>query len=255
MKKIVNSVITIILLLVFTINVNAAECSYEEQVKLNDIAATLKATYEEIDYETGEMSYYVDPETGIIDTDRLEKETTKGFKVSLLNITDQIQVEVTNETTGETNTYNASNTDNGTVILTARPADMIYNYKFVIRARGGDCTGTELRIMNLVVPKYNEYSDTSACTDYPNYQYCQKYLTTDLDIDFLTFYSGLDKYKETNPIKEETKTEETKLSLSERIKEFINKNKTVLIIIGSVVVIAGVATTAIIVVRRRSRLI
>lgn len=248
--KYIKYIILSLLSFCFVVNVSAEECSYEKQVELNNIASTVKATYEEVEIDTGETTYYVNPETDEVDINKEVSVTQKGFDIKILNITDDLYITITNQNTGDSKDYYYSNSNSGTISLGVINAQEITTYSIKISAYR-NCSGQELRTINLVIPKYNEYSELAFCNENPDFQYCQKYVTSeDYDITFEQFYKAMEKYKEENPLKEEIVKKEDK----DKFKEFFEKNKKVLIIAIAILIVGG-TTTVIIVIRRRSRLI
>lgn len=253
MRKNAKYLLLTLLTFCFAVKVDAAECSYEKQVELNNLAATVKATYEEVEIDTGETVYYMDPETGVEDTSKTINVTEKGFKVSILNITNDIYVNVKNENTGESKDIYYRDTNNGTIQLDTYKADQLVTY--TIKVYGlSECPGYDLRTITLVTPIFNPYYDTVFCEQYPNFELCSEYTTnTELTLD--EFLRQSNEYRKNhNPVTSEIEKKES-LSLIERIKQFFNTNKTIIIIIVCAIAIVGVATAAIIVIRRRSRLI
>lgn len=252
MRKSAKCVLAALLTLCFAGNVNAAECSYEKQVKLNDIASTVKATYEEVEIDTGDTTYYVDPNTGAVDTNKIIPIKEVGFNLKIINMTNNIYIVANNITTGETKTYYYSDSNKGTINLGQKMADEIYTYKFQILSTDNECPGINLRTIDLVLPRYNYFSELEVCEKYPEYSYCQRFLTNTQDIDYMEFEKGIENYKQTTKNEEIKKKKEE--NLKNKIKRIIEENK-IIILITTVVVVAGVATTAIIVNKRRSRLI
>lgn len=239
------SVIALAILVLQVQTVNAQECSYDKQVELNDLAATVKATYEEVEIDTGRTQHPVDEE-GMIDTEKEIPLLEKGFKVKILNITEELYVRIT-DGEGLNRTYKYSDTNNGTIELEARNADTVRNYRIEILAAKDNCAGTSLRNAYVVTPKYNLYSEYQFCKEHSNLDYCSEYTTSDtLSLD--SFLKKIENYKDDAKNK---KNENDKKG----IINFIKENKILFIIITSIVVIAGVATAAIIVIKRRSRLI
>lgn len=243
MRKSAKCVLAALLTLCFAGNVNAAECSYEKQVKLGEIASTVKATYEEVEIDTGETKSYVDPETGLIDTEKEIPVKIKGFKVKIMNITKDILIKV------DGNAYYYSNTNNGTLILPAKAADKIRTYDIKVVAYGGDCAAEELRTITLVTPMYNDYSEMKICKENTEFEYCQKYVTTNIDYNLEEFLREVSKYNQKN--KQEIQKKEENKSFIDMLKS----NKKIIIVSVSGIIVVGVATAAIIVIKRRSRLI
>lgn len=243
MRKSAKCVLAALLMCSFIRNVNATECSYEKQVELNNQASTVKATYEEVEIDTGETKSYVDPETGLIDTEIQEAVKVKGFKVNIMNITNDIMVKV------DGNSYYYSDTNNGTLTLSAKTADVVRTYDVKISAYGGGCAAEELRAITLVTPMYNDYSELNFCKENPDFEYCQEYVTTPVNDNLDEFLNKANSYSGVEEQKNEKK--EDKKSIVDILKE----NKKIVIISVSGIMVVGVATAAIIVIKRRSRLI
>lgn len=250
MRKNAKYILVSLLSFCFAVNVNAAECSYEKQVELNNIASTVKATYEAVDIDTGKTVSYVD-EYGIIDTDRQVPVKEKGFNVKILNLTENLSIKVTNETEGTTNYYYYSDSDNGTITLSSKVADRIYTYTITVYGTKDSCEGIELRSLNLITPKYNTYSDYSFCKEYPNFDYCQEYVVDD-SFNLEDFINKSAAYKETQDSKNSKDNQKDK---NNNKSNFFKENKKLLIVCGSIILIVGVTTTVIIIIRKRSRLI
>ncbi len=253
MRKNAKYILVSLLSFCFAVNVNAAECSYEKQVELNNLAATVKATYEAVDIDSGYTVYDVNPETGEVDPTKEVPFYQKGFKVKVLNLTDELSITINNDTTGESKTYFYSDTENGTITLDAKVADQTYSYTMSIHASSGCEYESDLRSLNLITPMYNDFYGMGYCKENPDFEYCQEYIGSPLGISLNEFYEAADKY---DAKKDQTKkeTKENKSFIS-KIKEFFESNKKLVIIVVSIVIILGVATTAIIIVKRRSRMV
>lgn len=244
MRKKAKYLLLTLLLFLVTTSVKAEECDYARQVELNTEASTVKATYEEVEIDTGETLFAVD-EDGIIDTDVEVPVVKKGFNVKLLNLTKNLYVKVeTDDSVNEI--FNYSDSENGTLIIATVDADKVRTFKILIGSAEEDCSIGNLRTITLVTPKYNTYSQSDFCNQYPDFEYCQEF-TTNLDISYSDFLQSSDSYKQ--------KRDDTTKVDNKEINSFIKKNKKTIIIISSIVVIVGVATAAVIVIRRRSRLI
>lgn len=251
MRKNAKYVLATLLMFCFAGNVNAAECSYEKQVELNNIASTVKATYEEVEIDTGQKVYDVNPNTGEVDVTKEIPYIVTGFTLKILNITKDIYISVEDDN-GKRNYY-YSDTNNGTLTLNTKEADRIYTYKIKVYGATDECYAGEIRTIDVIIPMYNWYSSLAICEQAKEFQYCQKYMTSEPDINLDMFYSKINSYITDNKDKKnENKKEKT---IKEKIKEFYEDNKKGIIISTSAIVVAGVATTAIIVKKRRSRLI
>ena len=249
MRKNAKLILAALLLFCVTTSVNAEECDYSKQVELNTEASTVKAVYEETEIDTGETLFYVD-EDGIIDTSKEVPVVKKGFNVKLMNLTENIYANVVSDDGSVDDTFFYSDTDKGTVTIATIPADNIVNFKIELGSGLENCGDNSLRIINLTTPKFNEYSKSDFCNQYPDFEYCQEFTTT-LDIDYADFIQAADDYKvKVDSIKQEKENKK----VSNKIKNFVKENK-MLIIIASILIVVGVATSVILVKRKRSRLI
>ena len=241
MRKKAKYILASLLMFCVATSVNAEECSYDKQVELNNLAAQVKAVYEESEIDSG--ATYIPEEEGDPDGPIM----LHAFKTKILNVSKDIVVRVEDES-GDTKVYGYSDSDNGTIVLDEKIADTVYNYTITVVGAKEDCDGQELRTISLVVPRYNDYSEYAVCKEYPEFEYCKKY-TTDLEnISMTEFVNKAESYKKSHKSETEKKQEK-------KNESFIKKNKKTIIIIASVIAIVGVATAAILIIRRRSRLI
>lgn len=247
MRKCAKYGLVTLLMFCFATSVKAEECSYEKQVELSNKAATVKATYESVDIKTGEKLILEDTEEEVDDV-------VKGFKVKILNITEDLMVTITDNQSNTSKSYYYSDTDKGTLTLQEQEANIVRSYTVEIKGFYEGCEGTDLRTVALIVPKYNSYSTLAICDEYPEFEYCQEYLTSGNDISVTEFLTRIDKYQESHKSETEKK-ENKKQSFIDKVKEFFKKNKKAIVIVAIAVVIVGVATATILIVRRRSRLI
>ncbi len=234
-------------------NVNA-ECSYEEQVKLNDLASTVKATYEETEIDTGDSFVALEDAEGIKAGD-VVKVLKPGFIVKIFNITDKIYINVKNSYNNESKDYYYNDTDNGSLTLNALPADEMITYTITIRSYTETCAGQELRVANLVTPYYNEYSQYTICETYPEYENCQKFLTGNTELTFDSFMNGAKSYSEKHQENEKEEIKESKKNFFNNIKDYFKKHKKIIIIIISSIVVIGIAGIIMKLVNKKKRLV
>ena len=234
---------SLLMFCIITTSVNAeGECSYDKQVELNNLAATVKAVYEEVEIDSGVT--YIAEEEGDPDGPIM----LPGFKIKILNLSENLSVTVSESESGLMDSYSYLDSKNGTIEIEEKLADSVYNYTIEIFGSIEGCDSQKLRTINLVVPRYNEFSEYEICKDYPEYEYCQKYTTSMENITMNEFVKRVENYKK-NHKSETSETKENKKSVTEVLK---NKKVVAVIII---VAIVGVATTTILIIRRRSRLI
>lgn len=173
----------LILSLIVVIPVHA-ECSYKERAELNKESSNIKVSYE-----------IVTEETIASDADMSEPITfyKELFEVSILNLTDNFYIVVTNNTNNDRKTYNYSNTNNG--IITYRWNDLyeVSTQTFKIYASSKtNCANELYRTAYLTLPRYNSYHDWGICEGRDNLSLCDKYVTTK-EVSYSTFVDQLTK--------------------------------------------------------------
>ena len=229
----------------------ASTCSYAEQAELNEIANNVKVNYEVVDLYDGQ-AYQLD--SGL-DEDPLVDIYVRGFKINILNITEDILVRVTNDFDNIEYTYDSKNIQDGIGTFETKNNEELVKYTINIYSNKGSCTGDLVRSFKMVTPAYNLYSSMALCDDYPQYYYCQEFLPTG-SIEYITFSRGLDKYIEEIEDKKKEEEEEKNKNIFEKIKDFYIKNK-IIVNIGVIIVIASgiVVTTIVLVKKKRGRVL
>ena len=267
MRKKAKYIVATLLMFCFAASVKAEQCSYEKQVELGEVASTVKVAYEMVDYDTGYTTYEID-EDGNIDPTKEIPLIEEGVRLKIMNITEDIYVRVVDLSEEETEMpddfgneevsddalrnagyYYYGDSDNGTVYLNPVSTSYIHQYKLYVYPTDSDCGDKLLRIIDFNTPMYNNYSNIKACENIPEFEYCQKYVSTPIEVSLPEFLEECKKYEA------KEKEEKEKNSKKTTLKSFYKKNKKVILIAGGCILIAGVATAAIIVIRRRSRLI
>lgn len=249
MKKSLLGAILVFALIITPIDTKAAStCSYKEQAELNEIANQVKANYEIVDIFDG-MTLNFENGTGIAQ----EVESyIKGFKISILNITDDIYVTVKNDYDSEVQTFYKKDTSDGIASFESKITDVLVNYQIEVHSNKYTCIGEVYSKIQLKTPIFNPYSDLEICKNNSSFYYCQQFIPSE-NISSNEFYDRLNKF---NSESEETKKdEEEKQSLIDKIIGFYEKHKLIIYIITIVVIISGVATTVILIKKRRSRVL
>ncbi len=238
-----------ILLLIPNLTKAESSCSYSEQAEINNIVANVKATYEVTDIYGGKTLNidYPDEFGNIPEIDYY----IKGFNFSILNITDDIYVRVTNNYDKAELIFRNSDATDGVVTFQTKNTDQLITYTIEVYANKYSCVGEVFRKFTITTPIYNSFSELDVCSRYPEFYYCQEFISSD-QVTFDTFFTNLEKYEESLKEKEET---EQKKTILEKLKEFYQNNAATINIVGSVIVVVGVATTVILVKRRRSRVL
>ncbi len=249
MKKSLLGAILVFALIITPIDTRAAStCSYKEQAELNEIANNVKANYEIVDIYDG-MTLNFENGTGI--AEEIES-YIKGFKISILNITDDIYVTVKNDYNSEVQTFYKKDTRDGIASFESKITDVLVNYQIEVHSNKYTCIGEVYSKTQLKTPIFNPYSDLEICKNNSSFYYCQQFIPSE-NISSNEFYERIDKLNSESGKKEGE--EEEKQSLIDKIKEFYKKNKIMIHTVIIVVIISGVATTVILIKKRRSRVL
>lgn len=236
------------LFLIFSGNVLAESCNYEQKAKLNNEVANVKVNYEILQKELDPSLY--GPPDAIIGTEEEANwvPTTDYFQINVLNLTENFYIEMKNEVTGETTTYTYANTDNGKLTIEYEDKSQVTKFSIVVKSSDvTGCAGESFKTLYLTLPRYNDYSEYSLCDGVEDYYMCQRYVTFD-EVEFEYFVGKVNKEIE----KKETKEIEEKLKWYEKAGNFIVKQK-VAFITGGVIVVAGGAITTVVIIRKRRR--
>ena len=194
-------------------------CSYAERAELNDIAANVKESYEVVDIYNGkaiqlDSGLDVDPEVDVY---------IKGFKISILNVTEDVYVTVKNDYDKDVKTFYNKDTNNGIASFETKNRSKLINYTIEVYANKYTCAGELLRKITLQTPTYNANSTFAVCDQYKDFYYCQQFLPSE-PIGINAFFEQLEKYK-VEQSNEKKVEEEKKESFIDNIKSFYNKRK------------------------------
>lgn len=215
-----------------TLSVNATECDYQTQAKLNNLASQVKTNYEV-------KSERVDPSTyNTFDGTPSENiEIYNSYlEVNIINISPEIYLVLKNENDNSIKYVYYNDTEGGIYTFEHRDTEELTNYNIEIYAMPDlNCSADKIRVVSLKLPKKNEYHDYAVCEGLENFSYCEEFILFE-EPKIETIIEKTNKYKETgiDEIKEEQKEKNAFIS-------FINDNKIVIIISTvSVIVIGGV---------------
>lgn len=233
--------------MMLTANPKAATCGYEEQAKLNNEAANVKANYEikERILEPGEY----DIPDGIEDGDYVAK--TDYIQVNILNLTENMYAEATNDVNRDVKKFNYSDTQNGNISFNWSELDTMATYTIKIYASDKtSCERSPLKTLYVSLPRYNDYSTYEICKQVPDYYLCQRYVTYD-SVGYDTFFTRVQEQIDKKNKEEEENRQNNKWY--KKVANFIVEHKVPFIIGGvTLVVVASGATIIIIKKRRRS---
>lgn len=240
-------VLTILFLQVNVVNA-ASKCDYNEQVELNNLAADIKVTYEEAEGE-------IDPSLIIGASGATEPATYYYFKVLIYNLPDNLYLKITNDVNDEVKYLHYSNAKDGVIEFDWEDLNKVANFTITVySSANSSCPNEEYRVIYLTLPRYNEYSARAKCTDKESFYYCQKYITTEEEIDEKTFEEKLLAFESEEIIKHEQEEEANK-NWIDRFIDTIKENKITVGIASTIIVIGGVVAIVIVIKKRRSRLI
>lgn len=175
--------------------VSNAECSYERQAELSKIASNVQFSY----------TYEV-------------VEGTPQFNVNIINLTNDIYVQYTNDMFRPIISGVGEKTIAGTNGSTMN---------FAIYSNDNNCRGEKIITKYLNIPKFNDLSNTDECKKNPNFKYCQVW-TDNESITTEQFKTTLEEYETNNEANDDL--EET--DIWTQIKEILIQNKIVVIISG-----------------------
>ena len=173
MKKIFSKIIFLLSCFLFIIIVPKADsCNYKEKANLIKEANNINFNYEIID-KTNEMHL-------------TEEDLAKGYnmrdyyyiQMNLMNLTNNLYVEITNNQNDDVLTYHYSDLVDG-IVSFKTDSYRVVTYTATIYAQTANCS-EKLMTKKVKSPKFNTYYQQGLCTEIPDYKYCQQLLTTEL---------------------------------------------------------------------------
>ena len=210
-----------------------AACSNEELGKLKKEASKVKMVYEVQETE-------IPANAEAIAAGLTEPLIRHSFNIKMINVTNNMKVEITNDIDSTKHVFNYSNTDNGVYTFNWSKLNRVAKFTYKVYASSAtNCLGEKLSTGYLTAPKYNTLSATQNCKDLPDYKYCKQYI--DFDIDFTEQVKMIEEYKK----KMEEIATEMKPTTLDKIVDFIEEHM-VLLVTSTVLVVGGGAAFVII---------
>ena len=242
-KRIYKTLFVLVLGFLFMASVGAAStCSYARQNELSGIAYNVKINViaEDVTEEVeGQNEMMADDYDGFVEV------TYKAFFIQLLNLTDDIYVEVTNKANNEKHTYQADDFDDGTLKFVTSNSLEAINYEINIFSNDSECRGELLRKHELVTPKINRYYGTMMCEGADEYYWCREVIDGNRNLSEPEIIKNIEAYKAGTIDKEGNVIEE-------EVKKPVKKS--IYLIIGGSVVVAGVGVVILVkYMKRRKR--
>ena len=227
-KKLIALIITSIL---FVTNVNAAsKCSYEEQTKLNGKAGNVKVSYEITSIDS--KGDYINMDTGE-HFDTLKKD---AFEISILNVSEEVYVVVTNDINSDSKTIRYSDASNGVAKFIWKDTEQIVNFTFnVYSSNKTECPDETYKTLYLTTPRANPLAGYSDCDDLEDFYLCQKYVTFK-EVTVGDFFTKITQYKN-KEIDDNGEVIPANKTIFDRIYNFVKDNKW--FIVSGIVIVAG----------------
>ncbi|MDD2409115.1 MAG: hypothetical protein PHD03_00110 [Bacilli bacterium] len=235
-------IVFIVLITLFISNIKVfavnTTCTYEEKANLNDIAGKITANYK-ID-ETKEKYEFTNPDTG---EKSIEEQINTKFIISIYNILDDVYIIQTNDVDSEEVSIHYDEATKGVYTFEANNTSDIIKYTYNIYSNLEGCRGEILKTFVFTKPKINMYSQYGICKGLEDTDFCQKYITEELNLTENGLYEKVQAMqKSTVKVKEKNN--------KEGISDFIIDNY-IYLIIGTIV-ISGAVVGYIIVKKRRA---
>ena len=228
--------------------VSASNCRDEELAKINEEAAKVKVSY---DILTKQVPNPHDPNDAGEKSDTIDKDY---IKVSVINLTNNLYVKITNSKDNTTRTLYGTDATDGVLSYEIDDTSAIANLDYVVyTTMNTSCANEEVVKNQITLPKYNDYYGTGACNLNPDAPECQKYTTKDITPEDMENFTNSESDKLLNKVSKDD--EKRKKEEENKNKNIFEKNKTEFIIGGSIIFVIGVVTTAVVIKKRRSRLI
>lgn len=224
--------------------VNASSCSYAEQAELNSSVAGIKVAYEE---KTG----YHDSSTFFCQDDDPECVSEYNyFEISILNMTKDFYVTVSNDIDNIKTTYTYADAVDGVIKFNWEGIMNIATFTFeVYSSTETGCPRENYRVIYLTTPRKNPYHYYLQCQNNPDYYLCDKYVTFE-NIEYYDFITQVDEYVEEN--NEELK-EKQQLSFMDKVLNFVEDNKVLLVGVGTGLLIVIIIIVTITKTKKRKR--
>lgn len=237
MKYIKFFIFSIVSFILFTLT-SYAECSTDELISLQRAASLIKTGYTYKDVENPTML----------------NDKSVEFTLSIYNLSDEVYIDVYGIFGIPKKTFTSQDTSNGTINITNLSALTQNEYNIYIRSNNPNCHGRLMINKKIITPKYNEYSASYECKEYPDFKLCQKFNNSNIDYD--DFLNQLDDYindleeEKNNDNKNENKKEEKK-SFVNLIKDIYKENKKTIFLVISIIIIVILIILISIVIRKR----
>ncbi len=171
----------------------ASSCSYQEQASLNNIASQIKASYEVKEGVLDQNTYGL-PDV-LIDDEENYQATYHYFEVSILNITEETYVIISNDIDNTKYTVGYSDTTDGIFHFDWKNLSNVTS--IMIEVYSSDktaCANEKYRVFYLKLPKSNAYYNSPLCEGNESFYLCKEFIASN-EPDFKTFETKINDYK------------------------------------------------------------
>ena len=233
MKKSVIYVLCGLLSFCSLITAKATTCTNEEYVKLKQVASNVGHTYEEKQEEVDPNTYLKNDEVGYGPL------YESYLSVIFSNITNDIYIKISNDYNDEVKYVRYQDTKDGIYSFDWKNIDKITKFTYeVYSSTETSCPDEKYYTGYIILPKYNEVSESAMCNGLNDFEPCNRYITTNMDPA-----EQERRIQEKIKIVEEKEAKKNK-KWYQKIGDF-GKKYAVVIIAGSIIVIVGVATVVV----------
>lgn len=234
-----------------------AACDATETNELNSLAVNVGVDYEIIEKEIT-VDEGFNPPDGLTEEEQ-ENYTPKKtyFRIHIRNVTEDLYVVVTNQSTNQSTTYTYDNAVDGVISFDESVYIFSTNYTIEVYSSAlTNCPNTKLYTTYLTTPMYNSYSETAICDGIEDFYLCHEYLSVSIDnISYADFLKLAEEYKagnlnddgtEKNPVVEEDEN---------GFIQFLKDNAVIVIVVVIVIIAAGGLITYVVIRKQRSRIV
>lgn len=215
-----------LLSLLFIPKVKAEYCTLERQAELNNAAGAVTAKGYPYSYNYTST-----------DPDSSEEVTGTSYlgMIDVYNLTSDIYAVLEYDGTKYRLDYDPET--GGEVSYSTGGMGKVKEYTISIYPVDTECGKKAIRQLNVTVPRANHYYYESICSDYPDYFYCQEFMTAD-DIAYVDFSTGITEYAKTHKsVNDETRKE----GILEETTNFVKKHW-VIVTVVILIIIGGTGT-------------
>ena len=168
-----------------------ASCTMEQRADMNDAARLVRTSLEINEREQRvDSSWFAEPGEELDDIYM----TIYQFKINIYNIVDGIYVTLTNSLTRAVTTIYPSMTEDGVFTYTTEDIDNIVNYEIRIFTNITGCVGDQITSSTLVKPMFNYLSTFGDCEGMEEVPYCRRFVEREVNITQEELPAALERF-------------------------------------------------------------